>query len=144
MISEVVIERPYLSLLLNNCVLLPVTLPLEVLFHLTHNLGLFQVPFLLSIELSAELHDLILLDDRLIVEDLSQLLFILFQLLRVCKHLGGLSTQLLHGFGQLVVLGLEQGDLFLQVLELTLESEHGFTIAGCEELRGAEGQVDTD
>ena len=144
MISEVVIKRPYLSLLLNNCVLLPVTLPLEVLFYLTHYLGLFQVPFLLSIELSAELHDLILLNDRLIVEDLSQLLFILFQFLRVCKHLGGLSTQLLHGFGQLVVLGLEQGDLFLQVLELTLESEHGFTIAGCEELRGAEGQVDTD
>ena len=134
MISEVVIKRPNFSLLLNNRVLLPVTLPLEVLFHLTHDLGLFQVPFLLSVELSAELHDLILLDDRLIVEDLSQLLFILFQLLRVCKHLGGLSTQLLHGFGQLVVLGLEQGDLFLQVLELTLESEHGFTIAGCEEL----------
>jgi hypothetical protein len=139
MISEVVIKRPYFSLLLNNRVLLPVTLPLEVLFHLTHDFGLFQVPFLLSVELSAELHDLILLDDRLIVEDLSQLLFILFQLLRVCKHLGGLSTQLLHGFGQLVVLGLEQGDLFLQVLELTLESEHGFTIAGGEELRGAEG-----
>ena len=86
---------------------------LKVFLHLTHYFRLFKCPLFLHIELASQLYHLILLNERLIIKDLSELLLILLELFCVLLYLGGLLAHLLHLIVKLFILSLKQGDLFL-------------------------------
>ena len=85
---------------------------------------MLQNPLLLHVKLASKLHQLILLNQRLIVEDLSQLLLVLLQLICVLLHVRGFLPHLLHLVIELFVFPLEQRHLLLKVLDLALKAHH--------------------
>ena len=105
-------------------ILLFVVFALELLFDLTHHLSLFKSPLFLQIKLSSQLHHLVLLNHGLVVEDLSEFLLVGLELLNILVHLLGLLAQTLGLVSELLVLTLEKGHFFLQVLQLTLHRRH--------------------
>lgn len=65
---------------------MPVVLALELLPHLTHQLSLFKGSLFLHIQLTTKFNHLVLLNHGLIIEDLSELLFIGLQFLNIFMH----------------------------------------------------------
>ena len=104
--------------------LLFVVFGLELLLDLTHHLSLLERPLLLEIELSPQLHYLVLFNHSLVVEDLSEFLLVGLELLNVLVHLLGLLAKSLRLVCELLVLALEKGHFLLQVLQLTLHRRH--------------------
>jgi hypothetical protein len=128
MISEVIIKCPYLILLLDYYSLLSVILLLQALLDDAHHLGVFEEPLLLQIKLSPQFNDLILFNDGLVIEDLSEFLLICLQPLSVFVHLGGLSPHLFDLVVKFLVLRLQQRDFLLQVFHLSLQSQWFFSL----------------
>jgi hypothetical protein len=99
-----------------------VILLLEALLDLAHNLRLFEDPLFLDVKLASQFDDLVLFDEALIIEDLSELLLVQFESLCVLLHFSGLLAHLADLVVQLLVVSLEQRNFLLQVLNLPLES----------------------
>ena len=63
MISEIVIQRPYLLLFLYYYGLLLMILFLKVFLHLAHYLRVLESPLFLHVKLASQFHNLILFDE---------------------------------------------------------------------------------
>ena len=70
----------------------------------------------------------------MIVEDLSELLLVLFELLRIFLHFSGFLAHFLDLIVKLLILSLEKGNFLLKVFDLSLKTHDGFTIRSLNEL----------